>query len=87
MACLITCASGAVCYSAFACTRRFGNRLCVMCSSVLLACFTSTLIVVETPAQLYAAMAAIGSATGFIISSSFALALEHIPHNELESLR
>ena len=87
MACLVTCASGAVCYSAFACTRRFGNRLCVMCSSVLLACFTSTLIVVETPAQLYAAMAAIGSATGFIISSSFALALEHIPQGHLESLR
>lgn len=87
MACLVACASGAVCYSAFACTRRFGNRLCFMFSSILLACFTSTLIVVETPSQLYVAIVAVGVATGVMISSSFALALEHIPHNELESLR
>ena len=36
---------------------------------------------------MYVAIVAVGVATGVMISSSFALALEHIPHNELESIK
>jgi MFS family permease len=87
LASLVACACGAICYSAFGCTRRLGNRRCFMISTSLISCSTFVLILVETPIQLYAAFTAVGAFAGLMLSSSFALALEHIPQGHLESLR
>jgi MFS family permease len=58
-----------------------------MISTSLISCSTFVLILVETPIQLYAAFTAVGAFAGLMLSSSFALALEHIPQGHLESLR
>jgi hypothetical protein len=87
LACLVACACGAVCYSALGCTRQFGNRRCFMFSTFLIAGCSLWLIFVVTQLQLYLAIAALGAATGLMLSSSFALAVEHIPKGHVESLR
>ena len=55
--------------------------LCIMCA------ITVCMIFVETPAQLYVASLAFGLGNGFMLSASFALAVQHIPHGQQESLR
>jgi MFS family permease len=87
LASLVACACGAICYSAFGCTRRLGNRRCFMISTFLVACATFALMLVETPIQLYVVFTSVGAFAGLMLSSSFALALEHIPQGHLESLR
>ena len=87
LACLVACACGAICYSAFGCTRRLGNRRCFMISAFLISSSTFLLILVETPLQLYVVFTSVGISSGLMLSSSFALALEHIPQGHHESLR
>jgi MFS family permease len=84
---LVSCASGAIFYSALGFSRRFGNRRCFMLGTFLISGSTFVLIFVETTSQLYIAIAVLGVASGLMLSSSFALALEHIPHGHQESLR
>jgi len=84
---LISCASGAIFYSVLGFSRRFGNRRCFVLGAFLISVSTFVLIFVETTTQLYIAIAALGASTGLMLSSSFALALEHIPHGHQESLR
>ena len=85
--CLVASACGAVCYSAFACTRRLGDRRCWLLNTFCLGAITCCMIFVETPAQLYYVAFAFGVNNGLFLSSSFALAIQHIPQGHQESLR
>jgi MFS family permease len=85
--CLIASACGALCYGAFACSHRFGDRRCWLVSTFGLCAMTVLMITIHTPVQLYCISLVFGAFNGFFLSSSFSLAVQHIPHGQQESLR
>jgi hypothetical protein len=85
--CLVASACGAACYSALPCSRRLGDRRCWLINTFFLAAITFCIIFVDSPAQLYYVSLAFGINNGMFLSSSFALAVKHIPSGHQESLR
>jgi hypothetical protein len=85
--CLAASACAALCYGAFASIQRVGDRHCWLLSTFFLCAITVCMIFVVTPLQLYVASLAFGLGNGFMLSASFALAVQHIPLGHQESLR
>jgi MFS family permease len=85
--CLAASACGAICYGAFACSQRLGDRRCWLVSTFGLCAMTALMIAVHSPQQLYFISLAFGVFNGLFLSSSFSLAVQHIPHGHQESLR